>query len=317
MRVRPLPRSPPLLNHPRQRSPRRYRSSHRGRPSASRPSTPLQPRTLPSRSDGRRKSTGNAIAMPQELPLPQKENMIAINSGDITLKRVAGGAWQLWMGQKMLRDFGAGDTSENNARDAARVYRDIRPTEWAMIGSPRPVVEYGLINGRPPMAPGMPGAASDDRGRAFPAGGGSGPAHQRRGARRTIIPIDLKTVRVEAIRGVWCLRDDTNILFNFGPNKADAEQAHAVVQRYGFNRIGVVGSPTPVMHYLFATTDAAPAPTPGRSPRPRCRARSMGSAASASPLPASATWGRCSASIRASSTSARTAASGRSFRERK
>jgi hypothetical protein len=226
------------------------------------PVTPLQPRTLPSTLTGPPKSSGNAIAMPQELPLPQKENKIAINAGDITLKRVAGGAWQLWMGQKMLRDFGMGDTSENNARDAARVYRDIRPTEWATIGSPRPVVEYGLINGRPPMAPGMPGAASDDRGRAFPAGGSSGPLISGAGA-KAIIPIDLKTVRVEAVRGVWCVRDNNNLLFNFGTNKADAEQAHAVVQRYGFNRIGVVGAPTPVMHYLFATTDAAPAPSAG------------------------------------------------------
>ena len=80
---------------------------------------------------------------------------------------------------------------------------------------------------------------------------------------KEIVPIDLKTVRVEAVRGVWCLRDNNNILFNFGPNKADAEQAHAVVQRYGFNRIGVVGAPTPVMHYLFATTDAAPPPHAG------------------------------------------------------
>ena len=29
-------------------------------------------------------------------------------------------------------------------RDVARVYRDIRPTEWVTIGSPHPVVEYGL-----------------------------------------------------------------------------------------------------------------------------------------------------------------------------
>jgi hypothetical protein len=193
--------------------------------------------------------------------LPHKEDKIAINAADISLKRIAGGAWQLWMGQKMLRDFGVGDLAENNARDAARVYRDIRPTEWAVIGSPRPVVEYGLVNGRPPMAPGMPGAASDDRGGIFPAGGGGGPLMSGAGA-KAVIPIDLKTVRVEAVRGVWCLRDDRNILFNFGPNKTDAEQAHAVVRRYGFNRIGVVGAPTPVMHYLFATTEGAPEPLP-------------------------------------------------------
>ena len=166
----------------------------------------------------------------------------------------------------MLRDFGAGDTSEANARDAARVYRDIRPTEWATIGSPRPVVEYGLVNGRPPMAPGVPGGKSDERGSISTVGGGSGPLVSGAGA-KAIIPIDLKTVRVEAIRGVWCLRDDANIHFNFGPNKADADQAQAVIRRYGFNRVGVVGSPKPVMNYLFASTDNAPRPTRDRSPR--------------------------------------------------
>ena len=75
---------------------------------------------------------------------------------------------------------------------------------------------------------------------------------------KTVVPIDLKTVRVEAIRGVWCLRDDANLLFNFGPNKADADQALAVIMRYGFNRVGVIGSPTPVMNYLFASTGPAP-----------------------------------------------------------
>ena len=65
-------------------------------------------------------------------------------------------------------------------------------------------------------------------------------------------------MRVEAVRGVWTLRDDANILFNFGANKGDAEQAAAVVQRYGFNRVGVVGAPNPVMTYLFAAPDAGP-----------------------------------------------------------
>ena len=72
-----------------------------------------------------------------------------------------------------------------------------------------------------------------------------------------VIPIDLRSVRVEAVRGVWCLRDDDNIHFNFGPVKTDAEQALAVVRRYGFNRIGVVGQPVAAMSYFFVGSDAA------------------------------------------------------------
>ncbi len=214
----------------------------------------------------------NPVAQPQEFALPQPETKFAINANDVTLKRIAG-AWQLWAGQKMLRDFGERET---DARDAFRVYRDLRPTEWVTIGGSKPVVEYALVNGRPPMTLGVPGA-DDPRnptgsmggaGNTGNAGGFSqggfgggmnGPAATGAGA-KLIIPIDLRTVRVEAVRGVWCLRDDSNIHFNFGPVKADAEQALAVVRRYGFNRIGIVGAPMPVMSYFFVGADTAPPP---------------------------------------------------------
>ena len=210
----------------------------------------------------------NQVAKPFEMPLPQPENRFAISATDVSVKRLAG-SWQLWAGQKLLRDFGNGDKSEANAQDAARVYRDLRPTEWAVIGSPRPVVEYGLVNGRPPMTPGLPigaggpvGAGGPDQAHVAQAGGfggfnNSGPAVTGAGA-KAVVPIDLKTVRVEAVRGVWCVRDDSNIHFNFGANKGDAEQAVAVVNRYGFNRVGVVGEPAPVMQYLFASNEPPP-----------------------------------------------------------
>jgi hypothetical protein len=199
-------------------------------------------------------SSGNPVALPHQIPLPQPENKFAINAADVSLKRVAG-AWQLWHGQKMLRDFG---DNEMNARDAARVYRDIRPTEWATIGGPKPIVEYGLVNGRPPMTVGMPAFGPDEMKVGFTPGGRTdGPAVTAAGA-KLVVPIDMRTVRVEAVRGVWCVRDDKNLHFNFGANKADADQAVAVINRYGFNRIGIVGSPTPAMSYLFASNDAAP-----------------------------------------------------------
>src|SRR5204863_796322 len=108
----------------------------------------------------------------------------------------------------------------------------------------------------PPMTLGVPGAEDPKNPKNGPGGGGviNGPAVTAAGA-KLVVPIDLRTVRVEAVRGVWCLRDDFNIHFNFGPVKQDAEQALAVVQRYGFNRIGVVGAPNPVMTYFFVGQD--------------------------------------------------------------
>jgi len=212
---------------------------------------PLQPGNYPGFGNVGPKPNPNPIAMPQEVPLPHPENKIPLNARDITLKRVSGG-WQLWGGFKLLRDFG---DHENDARNALRVYKELRPTEWVTIGYPKPIVEYALVDGRPPMTLGVP--AKDDPNNANGQVGGvsfNGPVVTGAGA-SAIVPIDLKAVRVEAVRGVWCLRDDDNILFNFGPVKADAEQALAVVRRYGFNRIGIVGQPTVVMSYLFVGSD--------------------------------------------------------------
>jgi hypothetical protein len=210
----------------------------------------LPPLGSPNQRPGPQPPT-NPIAQPQEIPLPQPENKVAIKAGDVSLKRVQGG-WQLWAGQKVLRDFG---DRETDARDALNVYRDLRPTEWVTIGTGTPVVEYALVNGRPPGAAGLPVAqdSGDPMSGVGNAGGfATGPVVTGAGA-KFVYPIDTRTVRVEAIKGAWCLRDDFNIHLNFGPVKADADQALAVVQRYGFNRIGVVGpAASPAMRYFFA-----------------------------------------------------------------
>jgi hypothetical protein len=207
----------------------------------------------------------NPIAQPQEIPLPQPERKFALRAADVSVKRVRG-AWQLWAGQKVLRDFG---DNEIDARDACTVYRDLRPTEWVTIGGAQPVVEYGLTNGRPPAAAGVPAnqeQASDAAG-GFVVTSGTGnatlgPAVTGAGAKQ-ILPIDLKSVRVEAVRGVWCLRDDYNLHLNFGPAKTDADQALAVVQRYGFNRLGIVGARAAVMKYFFVGQDDGRQPDRG------------------------------------------------------
>jgi hypothetical protein len=178
---------------------------------------------------------------------------MALSAMDVQVKRAVGG-WQVWAGQRVLRDLG---DNEIGARDLARVYRDLRPTEWVTIGNgPKPIVEYGLTNGRPAVA-----AAPMDIKAEQKIEAGVGPAHLSgpivTGAGAKVIqPIDLRTSRVEPIRGVWCVRDDDNILFNFGTDKAGAEQAIAVIRKYGFNRIGVVGDvKQPVMSYLFVSLE--------------------------------------------------------------
>jgi hypothetical protein len=186
---------------------------------------------------------------------------MSFSSMDVSVKRVIGG-WQVWAGQRVLRDVG---DNENSARDLARVFRDLRATEWVTIGGAKPIVEYGLINGRPAVAvapvdpkagtnAGSGSGAGTSQLPVVPAGF-SGPGITGAGA-KFVQPIDLRTARAEPIRGVWCVRDDDTLLFNFGTDKAGAEQAIAVIRKYGFNRVGVVGAPTqPVMSYLFVSLE--------------------------------------------------------------
>lgn len=160
-----------------------------------------------------------------EAPLPREEARFAIDPSILSAKKI-NDVWQIWMGQRPVRTVGADETG---AKDIVRLLQDQRPTDWVAIGSPRPVVEYGLVNGKACANTGLP---------------------------RGVVPIDLVSVRMEAIRGVWCLRDENNILFNFGLQKADAEQALGVIRKYGFNRIGILGdAAAPAMTYFFVALE--------------------------------------------------------------
>jgi hypothetical protein len=170
---------------------------------------------------------------------------------DVQVRRVAGG-YEVWSGQHPLRSFGDNETT---ARDVARVLRDLRPTEWVTIGGAKPVVEYGLTNGRPAVTGTPPDGKTSGSDEGVQHAGGFGHAVVAGGA-KLVQPIDMRSARAEAIRGAWCVRDDNNILLNFGPDKASADQAIAVINKYGFNRVGVVGAAAdPAMSYLFVSLD--------------------------------------------------------------
>ena len=190
------------------------------------PSPLAQPRDLvqPQPLQGPSETESPVPRVDPSVKLPHPENLLAIDAATLTVRR-ATGAWELWAGRTLLRDFGPAD---RDAEEMLRAMRSMRPTEWGRIGSPRTVVEYGLTSGEPP---------------------------KMHANARTAEPIDRKTVRAESVRGAWVLRDDANILLNFGSAKADAEQAVAVVRRYGFNRLGLVGVPTPSAAYFYSAPE--------------------------------------------------------------
>lgn len=185
-----------------------------GRSMGMSPQTQPQPFVPPSRSE-------SLDPKKPSLPLPYPESLVAIDPTTVSVVRT-NGTWEMWAGRVLLRDFGA---SQADAEEGLRIVRGLRPTDWGRIGSPRPLVEYGLTNGKAPNWTLQPKQSS---------------------------AIDLDTVRAEPIRGAWCVRDDSSILLNFGPGKADAEQAAAVARRYGFNRIAYVGGAEASMAVFYS-----------------------------------------------------------------
>ena len=167
-----------------------------------------------------------------DVPLPHPERKTPLDASLLSLKRVGGG-WQVWVGRTLLRDFG---DDETDAREALRAVRELHVDEWVSLGGPRPVVEYGLRNGRATVAAAVA---------------------------RAVVPIDRKTVRAESVKGTWVLRDDETLLFNFGLSRADAEQAAAVVRKYGFDRVAFIGRPEPRMAFLYVAVAGERPPRPG------------------------------------------------------
>ena len=105
--------------------------------------------------------------------------------------------------------------SESDARQARAPDPRIAAEPRGVIGGPAPSLEYWLSDGKPPQ----------------------GPAQGLR-----VLPIDGPSLRVEQAQDQWVLRDERRVLFSFGQNQADARQALAVVQKYGFTQVGTVGA---------------------------------------------------------------------------
>ncbi|HEY1376570.1 MAG TPA: hypothetical protein VGF55_07235 [Gemmataceae bacterium] len=163
--------------------------------------------------------TGSPAAPVQPPPPPQK-----FDTASLRLK-LTGGQWQLWAGNLLLKDFG---TAQADAYEALQVFRDLRVNARGSVGG---VFEYWLADGQAPSAVAR---------------------------HRLVVPFEPTSLRAEQVSGQWVLRDARVILYNFGHSQAEALQALAVCRQYGFNQLGYVGHPTPVLKYL--TKDPTPRP---------------------------------------------------------
>jgi hypothetical protein len=130
--------------------------------------------------------------------------------------------WQLMAGDVLLKDFGR---RQGDAQAALRTIQNFRLNQRGTVGSPLPVMEYWLIDGQGPQ--GFLGAGR-------------------------VETLDLSSLRVEEVEGQWCLRDNRHRLFAFGPHREEANQALAVIRKYGFTHLAAIGPANPTMLYFLS-----------------------------------------------------------------
>lgn len=159
-----------------------------------------------------------------ESRLPRPEALTTFDPNALELKWNEG-RWALAAGGVVLKDFGR---REEDARQTWHLIRELRLTQRGTIGSPQPVLEYWLSDGRAPQW--LP-----------------------RGVR--VHPFNTASLRLEQSLGRWLLRDLARPLFSFGNHKEDAQQALAVMNKYRFTRLGVIGHGSPAMLIFVAEPD--------------------------------------------------------------
>jgi hypothetical protein len=167
--------------------------------------------------------TGQVPAPSEQPPLdasPLIENLRSFDP-DTLILTWSNNRWVLSAGDVVLKDFGR---KESEGRQALRLARALRLNQYGAVGSP-PVMEYWLSDGRAPsgIVPGYP-----------------------------VITFDAASMHVETAVGQWCVRDKRRVLFNFGSRADEARQALAVLRKYGFGQVMVVGQLTPSMFVFLA-----------------------------------------------------------------
>jgi hypothetical protein len=203
-------------------------------PAPSGPYVPTAFVTVPGGAEAARPNPADAVAkspLPVVQPLPFPQENLATFDYRLADVQWQGDHWQLVAAGTVLKDFGR---REAEANEALRIVRELRLTQHGTVGTPRPVMEYWLADGQAP--------------RAFDT-------------RLRLVNFDPQALRVEQVQGQWCVRDARTTLFNFGAHTEDAFKALDVIHRHGFNQVGFVGQPIPVLIYFLAG-EARPAAAP-------------------------------------------------------
>ena len=162
----------------------------------------------------------NIPAAPVPTVEPLAMTTIRFDPSQLALRR-SEGRWHLVAGKQFLKDFGPMDREGN---EALRLIRGLHFTQYGTIPGSTPPFEFWL--------------------------GEDGDGQKGGLTVKNLISFNAAKLKVEQTVGAWFIRDDKHLLYNFGTDEAAARQAFAIMKKHGFNQLGIIGIPRPVMTYL-------------------------------------------------------------------
>jgi hypothetical protein len=159
------------------------------------------------------------------LPLPDSATLGERVPLDVRQVRIVHDrqGYRLMCGTYVIADFGP---SERDAQQAEAAFHNYRFTEQCLVGRPKPVFTYFLVNGRAPQG--------------LPLGMQGVPFHAQ----------DL-TVRQEG--SGWTVCNGEQPLLPFGDKADEARQALQAIQRYQFDTLCRIGQGETAMTILART----------------------------------------------------------------
>ena len=162
-----------------------------------------------------------AVAQPGMVAQPSvgKEDCISFNPVTATVQQIQG-SWKIVDGSHWMFDFG---NKESEAKKSLNIITKYRMNQSCFVGRPNPSFQYMLASGNAPT-----GALRDE----------------------DCVSFNPATTTVQQIQGSWKVVDGSPWMFDFGANKAEADQTLAIIKKYGFTHSCYVGRPGPSFTYL-------------------------------------------------------------------
>lgn len=132
-----------------------------------------------------------------------KEDCVTFDPATMTVQH-AQGRWTVASGPYVLFSFGL---DKVEAENALAIIKQYKMNQSCFVGRPKPLFHYMLAGGSSPMGP-----FKGEDCRSF----------------------DPATTTVQQVKDTWKIVDRNNVLFDFGADRAQAEQSLTIIKKYGF-----------------------------------------------------------------------------------